>query len=116
MLKTISFINIAVAILYFWLYLLNSTSYAMLGIFVTIAFSTLVIIKTEKELKFKTIDYVLSLPGLVFAGFLSVWVFNVISSSLEHNYFNNSWFYILISTCLVASILVQFINIFIRRL
>jgi len=115
MLKSISYINIALAIVYFLFYLLNSTSYAMIGIFTVIAFSGLTIRNAEKDIKPTTIYFILGLPVLVFAGFLAIWTYNVIVASFEHNYFWNSWLYIAISACLIAGIIIQSILLLIHR-
>jgi hypothetical protein len=115
MLKSISFINIVLAIVYFLFYLLNSTSYAMIGILIVIAFSAVTIRNTEKGIKSTAIYFILGVPALVFAGFLSVWTYNVILSSFEHDYFGNSWLYIAISICLIAGIIIQISGLLIRR-
>ena len=115
MLRSISFINIVLAIVYFLFYLLNSTSYAMIGIFMVIAFSVLTIRNAEKNIKPATISFILGLLVLVFAGFLAVWTYNVIVASFEHNYFGNSWLYIAVSACLIAGIIIQSILLLIPR-
>ncbi|NRF38586.1 hypothetical protein [Pedobacter foliorum] len=115
MLKSISFINIVLAIVYFLFYLLNSTSYAMIGILIVIAFSALTIRNVEKGLKPTAIYFILGVLMSVFAGFLVVWTYNVILSSFEHDYFGNSWLYIAISICLIAGIIIQIGGLFIRR-
>ncbi|WP_208112326.1 hypothetical protein [Pedobacter metabolipauper] len=67
-------------------------------------------------MKFKLINYVFAGLSLVFAGFLSLWVFNVIRSSIAYNYFSNSWLYILITVLLIAGITAQFfLMLFSRR-
>ncbi len=115
MLKSLSFINIVLAIVYFLFYLLNSTSYAMIGAFIVIAFSALTIRNTEKGIKPTAIYFILGLSMLVFAVFLTVWTYNVILSSFEHDYFGNSWLYIAISICLIAGMIIQISGVLIRR-
>lgn len=111
MLRSISFINIALAILYFLFYLLNSTSYAMIGVFLVISFSALTIRNAEKEIKPSVIYFILGVLVLVFAGFLAVWTYNVVLSSLEYGYFGNSWLYIAISISLLVGIIIQSIAV-----
>ena len=115
MLRSISFINIALAIVYFLLYLLDSTSYAMIGVFIVIAFGAFNIRNIEKDIKPTTIYFILGFLELVFAAFLSVWTYNVILSSLEYDYFGNSWLYIGISISLITGIMIQDIAILTRR-
>nr|WP_294876409.1 hypothetical protein [uncultured Pedobacter sp.] len=115
MLRSISFINIVLAIVYFLFYLLNSTSYAMIGVFMVIAFSALTIRNAEKNIKPTTISFILGLLVLVFAGFLVVWTYNIILSSLEYDYFGNSWLYIAISISLITGIITQVITVLIPR-
>jgi hypothetical protein len=87
----------------------------MIGVFMVIAFSALTIRNAEKDIKPTVIHLILGLPVLVFAGFLAIWTYNVIVSSFEHNYFGNSWLYIIVSTCLIAAIIIQSILLLIHR-
>lgn len=115
MLRSISFINIALAIVYFLFYLLNSTSYAIIGVFTVIAFSALTIRNAEKDIKPTALHLVLAFLVLLFAFFLAIWTYNIVRSSFEHDYFGNSWLYITISTGLIAGIVIQIITLFIHR-
>jgi len=87
----------------------------MIGIFIVIAFSALTIRNAEKEIKPTLIYFIIGMPLLAFAGFLTVWTYNVIVSSFEHDYFGNSWLYIAISICLIAGIIIQIGGLFIHR-
>ncbi len=115
MLRSISFINIALAIVYFLLYLLNSTSYAMIGVFIVIAFSALTIRNAEKDIKPTALHLLLAVMVLLFALFLAIWTYNVVLSSFEHDYFGNSWLYITISISLITGIMIQAMAILTRR-
>lgn len=109
MLKASAYLNIVLAIAYFLLYLLNSNSYTIAGVLIVFVFGILVVRSEEREDKFKALHYIIGLASVVFAGFLLVWVFNVIKSSVEHQYFNNSWLYILLTVVFMLSILLQFV-------
>jgi len=115
MLRSVSFVNIVLAIVYFLFYLLNSTSYAMIGVFVVIAFSALTIWNLERGIKPTAIYFILGFFEVVFAAFLVVWTCNIILSSLEHGYFGNSWLYITISIFLIVGIIIQTITLLTRR-
>jgi len=109
MLKITAYLNVALAMAYFILYLLNSNSYTMAGVLVVFISGALVIKSEESETKFSALHYIFGVASIVFAGFLLVWVFNVIKSSIQHQYFNNSWLYILLSVVFILGILLQFI-------
>ena len=109
MLKVTAYLNIVLAIAYFLLYLLNSNSYTMAGVLIVFLFGVLVVWSEEKQVKFKALHYIIGAASLVFVRFLLVWVFNVIESSVEHQYFNNTWLYILLTIVFVLSIVLQFI-------
>jgi hypothetical protein len=87
----------------------------MIGVFMVIAFSALTIRNAEKNIKPTAISFILGLLVLVFAGFLVVWTYNIILSSLEYDYFGNSWLYIAISISLIAGIITQVITLLILR-
>ncbi|MES2829194.1 MAG: hypothetical protein V4687_13610 [Bacteroidota bacterium] len=112
MLRTLSYVNIAFAILYFLLYLLNSTSYAMAGIFVVIVFNALVLRNIEQQKKFKLVHFIIGSTNLFFAGFLILWVTHIILSSFRYNYFGHSWLYISICIPFILSIAVHFVLVF----
>ena len=115
MLKILSYFNIAFALLYFLLYLLNSNSITILAMIVIIAHNVLVLKTVQQDLAFKTWHYALALANLVFAGFLSTWLVNIIRSSLEYHYFANSWLYILISALFISGIILQTLGMVLLR-
>lgn len=112
MLRTLSYINIAFAILYFLLYLLNSTSFAMAGIFVVIAFNALVLRNVELQREFKLVHFIIGCTNVFFAGFLVLWVTHVILSSLRYNYFGHSWLYISLCIPFIICIVLHFVLVF----
>ncbi|MHA4893683.1 hypothetical protein ACXZ1K_02935 [Pedobacter sp. PWIIR3] len=112
MLKTLSYLNIAFAILYFLLYLLNSTSYAMAGILVVIVFNSLVLRNIEQQKAFKLVHFIIGATNVFFAGFLILWVTHVVLSSLRYDYFGNSWLYIMLSISFIICILLHFVLVF----
>jgi hypothetical protein len=111
MLKILSYLNIALALTYFVAFLMNSYSWPIAAILFVILYNGLVLNRIEKELKFTFIHYLLGGLCLVFAGFLTVWLVHIIQSSISHNYFRNTWFYILLSSLFITSILLQYIVI-----
>ncbi|MGY4383459.1 putative neutral ceramidase superfamily lipid hydrolase [Pedobacter sp. UYP24] len=114
MLKILSYLNIAFAILYFLLYLLNSTAYAMAGIAVVIVFNSLVLRNIEQGKSFKLVHFIIGATNVFFAAFLVLWVTHVILSSIRYNYFANTWLYILITIPFVISIGLHFILVFLK--
>ncbi len=114
MLKTLSYLNIAFAILYFLLYLLNSTAYAMAGIVVVIFFNTLVLRNIEQRKTFKLVHFMIGATNVFFAAFLVLWVTHVILSSMRYNYFANTWLYILLTVPFIFCIGLHFILVFLR--
>ena len=115
MLKTLSYINISLALIYYVSYLINSYSFAALGIWVIVAYNGVVIRSIERELKFGWLHYSLGFLSVVFAGILITWIVNIILSSLAYNYFNNSWLYIAISVIFIFCILWQLVLAWLRR-
>lgn len=115
LLKIIPYFNITLALLYFVLYLLNSSSFTMLAMLLVIIHNGLVLRIVQRESTFHLWHYALGLSNLVFAGFLSIWLANIIHSSLEYNYFVNSWLYILISALFIIGIVLQFITMIISH-
>ncbi|MEJ7557157.1 MAG: hypothetical protein WKF66_02545 [Pedobacter sp.] len=109
MVKKLSYLNIAFAIGYFVLFLLNSTSFAMVGILVVIIFNAVVLKHLEKEEPFKSIHFVIGATNIFFAGFMTLWVSHITLSSINHHYFGNSWFYIGVTSCFIISIFTHFI-------
>lgn len=115
MIKKLALLNIAFAVLYFLFYLMNSYSYALCGIFMVILYSG-VLLKQEASGKgFNRLSDVCGLACVIFAGFLLLWVFNLLRSSLQYNYFQNTWFYMLFTTSFAASILTLFIKVCTQR-
>jgi hypothetical protein len=109
MVKKLSYLNIAFAIAYFVLFLLNSTSFAMVGILVVIVFNAVVLKHLEQNEPFKSIHFVMGATNIFFAGFMTLWVSHIILSSINSHYFRNSWFYITITCCFIISIFTHFI-------
>ncbi|TCD03261.1 hypothetical protein EZ437_04630 [Pedobacter psychroterrae] len=109
MLKTLSYINITLALIYYVSYLINSNSFAALGILVIVTYNGFMIRNIERELKFGWLHYGLGVLSLVFAGILITWTVNIVLSSLDHNYFSNSWLYIAISVLFIICILWQLV-------
>lgn len=107
MIKTISYINIILSFTYLILYLLNSYSYAMLGIVLEIILCLLIINTINNEKPFQKVHLALSIICFCFAMLLSTWAINIISSSIAYNYFGNSWLYLFITISYAILILVQ---------
>jgi uncharacterized membrane protein len=91
------------------MFLLNSTSFAMVGILVVIVFNAVVLKHLEKSEPFKTIHFIVGATNVFFAGFMILWVSHIISSSINYHYFGNSWFYISVTCCFIISIFAHFI-------
>lgn len=108
MLKSLSYLNIAFAIIYFFFYLMNSYSWPIAAVLVVILYNGLVLSNIEKELRFTAIHYVLGAVCVVFAGFLTLWLVNIIRSSIAHDYFQDSWVYISLSSLFIVCILLQY--------
>ncbi|MFP5079167.1 hypothetical protein [Pedobacter sp. JCM 36344] len=109
MVKKLSYLNIAFAIAYFLLYLLNSTSFAMIGIMVVIVFNAVVLKHLKKDEPFKSVHFVMGATNIFFAGFMILWVSHIVISSLNYHYFGNTWFYITFTSLFIISILTHFI-------
>ena len=107
MLKTLSYLNIVLALVYYVSYLMNSYSLASLGILAVIINSGLVISNIEKGTKLNWLHYCFSALSLIFAGFLITWTVNIVDSSLAYNYFGNSWLYILNAGVFALCLLLQ---------
>jgi hypothetical protein len=108
MVKKLSYLNIAFAIAYFMLYLLNSTSFAMIGVLVVIVFNAVVLKHLEKDEPFKSVHFVIGATNIFFAGFMALWLSHIVISSINTHYFGNSWLYISITSCFIMSILAHF--------
>jgi len=109
MLKKLSYLNIAFAIAYLVLYLLNSTSFAMVGIFVVIIFNAIVLKHLERDEPFKIVHFVIGATNIFFAGFMTLWLSHIIISSINYHYFGNTWLYILITSAFILSIFIHYI-------
>jgi len=115
MLKVFSYLNITLALLYFFLYLLNSNSVTITAILLVIIHNGVVLKSVKENRRFTFWHFVLAMLNLVFAGFLLTWLVNIIRSSLQYDYFANSWLYILISSLLILSILFQLLAMRLRK-
>jgi hypothetical protein len=111
MVKKLSYLNIAFAIGYFLLYLLNSTSFAMVGILVVIVFNAVVLKHLEKDQPFKSVHFVMGATNIFFAGFMALWLSHIVISSINYPYFGNSWLYIAFTSLFIVSILTHFMLI-----
>ncbi len=109
MLKNLSYSNIAFALIYYLSYLINSNSFAAIGILFVVAFNGFVLRNIERDLKFGLLHYILAGLNLVFAGFLITWTINITLSSIDHDYFIDSWVYITFSSFFIISMVWQFI-------
>ncbi|MEJ2883803.1 hypothetical protein [Pedobacter sp. GR22-6] len=115
MLRVLSYLNIGFALLYFILYLLNSVSLTICAILLVIVHNGWVLRAVQQDLKLTAMHYILALTNLVFAGFLMTWLVSIFRSSLEYNYFANTWLYMLISALFVIGILCQLLAMLLRR-
>ena len=108
MIKPLSYINISLALIYHVMYLMNSYSLTILGILVVIVYSGLSLRSIEKDKPFTPMHYSLGMVSLIFAAFLITWTVNIVLSSIEYNYFGNSWLYISIATVFALCIILQY--------
>lgn len=115
MLKILSYLNIALALTYFVAYLMNSYSFAILGVLLVIVHSAMVIAKLEQGNGFALINYILGGSCLVFAAFLSLWVINVFSAAYVNHYLADVRFYLLLSAPFALSILLAFTLLCLRK-
>lgn len=109
MLKTLSYINIFLALIYYVSYLISSYSFAVLGILVVVTYNGVVIGSIERDRAFSRWHYGLAILNLLFASFLVIWTVNIIRSSIEHNYFGDSWLYLTISIFFIICIFWQLV-------
>lgn len=107
MLKIICYTNIAFALIYTVLYLLNSYSFLMLALILLIIYNGVTISIIEKDRTMSVWHAVFGLPFLVLAVFLIIWGLNIIKSSIAYSYFGNSWLYILLTIPFAANIIWQ---------
>ncbi|WP_316811672.1 hypothetical protein [Pedobacter heparinus] len=112
MLRILSYLNIALALTYFFGYLLNSYSWPIAAILIVIVFNGMVLQHLENEKVFKTVHYVLAFLNLVFAIFLTIWACHILQSSIEHNYFGDSGIYLGLTTLFVLSIVLHLLLLF----
>ncbi|ACU03192.1 MULTISPECIES: hypothetical protein [Pedobacter] len=112
MLKILSYLNIALALAYFFGYLLNSYSWPIVAILIVIVFNGMVLRHLENEKAFNPVHYVLAFLNMVFAIFLSIWAFHILQSSIEHNYFVDSGIYLGLTTLFVLSIMLHLLLLF----
>lgn len=109
MLKSLSYINIALALVYFMFYLLNSYSWAILAILLVILYNGLVIRNMEKDIQFTATYYLLGGLCLIFSGFLIIWVFNIVVSALALNYLGDALMYLILTPLFIVCILWQYL-------
>lgn len=109
MLSRLPYVNIAFAIFYFLFYLLNTWSYAVAGVLLTIVFSFAMLSITDGKLKVSIFAYLTGSLSLLFAVFLMIWAINIFTASVKHGYFADSWFYILFSMLFATAIVSQFV-------
>lgn len=115
MLKSLSYLNIVFAIIYFVCYLMNSYSWPILAMLLIIVYSGLVLRNLEKEVRFTAVHYVPGTFCLIFAGFLTLWTVNIVRSSITHDYFGDTWMYISITVPFILSIIGQYILLLLSR-
>jgi hypothetical protein len=115
MLKSLSYVNIVLALVYFVAYLMNSYSWPIPAMLLVIVYNGLVIRNVEKEIRFTAVHYALGAVCLLFAGFLTLWVVNIVRSSIAYNYFNDTWVYILITVPFALSIIMQYVLMLCRH-
>jgi len=104
MLKMLSYLNILLALAYFFGYLLNSYSWPIAALLLVIVYNGLTLRSIEQEKSFSKLQHVLALFNLVFAAFLLVWVFNILSASIEHRYFGDTRIYLVLATVFALSL------------
>lgn len=107
MLKTLSYLNIFLAITYFLGYLLNSYSWPIAAVLLVILYNGLAIRSIEQGKKVTKLQRILGLLNLVFAGFLILWAINILHSSIEHNYFGDTRIYLVIATIFALSLILH---------
>jgi hypothetical protein len=108
MLKFLSYLNIILALVYFMSYLLNSYSFAILGVLLVIVHNAMVIAKLQQENGFTLINYILGGTCLIFAAFLSLWVINVFNAAFVNHYLADVRLYLLLSAPFALSIILAF--------
>ena len=107
MLRTLSYINIVLALIYYVCYLMNSYSLAAIGILAIMVNSGLVISNIEKGTSLNWLHHCFSALSLLFTGFLITWTVNIIGSSLAYNYFGNTWLYIVVASVFAVCLMLQ---------
>jgi len=115
MLKTLSYLNIAFALAYFISYLMNSFSFAILGIILVIVNSGMVIARAEEARGFSLINYILGGATVVFAAFLGLWAFNIFCAAHANGYLKNVSLYLLLTVSFALSIVIAFLLLCIRK-
>jgi len=115
MLKILSYLNIALALIYFFGYLLNSYSWPIAAILLVMVFNGLVLRNVETDRNFTAVHYTLAFFNVIFAGFLTIWVVNILQSSIEHNYFGDSRIYLFIASLFVVSIVFHVALVLMRK-
>lgn len=115
MLNRLPYFNIAFAVLYFLFYLLNSWSYAIAGVLVTMIYSFLVLGIVEGKTKMVLPAYLTGILSVLFAVFLIVGSIHIFAAAVTQAYFANSWFYILFSFAFAVIIVWQFVLMCLKK-
>lgn len=115
MLKILSYLNIALALTYFLAYLMNSFSFAILGVLLVIVHSAMIIARVEQGKGFILINYILGGTCLIFAAFLSLWVINVFSAAYVNHYLADVRLYLFLSAPFALSIILAFTLLCLRK-
>ncbi|EDM37599.1 hypothetical protein PBAL39_10656 [Pedobacter sp. BAL39] len=114
MLKKLSYLNLGMAVAYYVMFLTNGSVYVVAWILSVALLNGLVLRSLQEELPFNWIHYLLCIVNLCFVGFLSIGLVHIVKSSITYDYFGNSWFYILLTSVFILSIVVHFILIFLN--
>lgn len=112
MLRTSSYLNIVLALAYFFGYLLNSYSWPIAAILLVIVFNGMVLRYIENGGPLKPFHYLLAFFNLVFAIFLGIGAFRILQSSIEHHYFGNSSIYLALAILFALSIVLHLLLLF----
>ncbi|SHG80763.1 hypothetical protein [Pedobacter caeni] len=110
MLRSLSYVNILLAIVYLLMFLLNGSTMVILGLLLVVILNILVIKKIQDGWgKTKWIHYGLSLCCLGFAAFLLVGLVHIVRSSIAYHYFSNTLTYIVLTGLFLLCIIVHFL-------
>lgn len=115
MLKNLSYMNLAFAFFYYLAYLVNSYSFAALGVLVIIVSNILLLTTIDKDLPLRWPNHFFQGLSLIFSGFLTTWAVNIFLSSLEYSDFSQSWFYLLVAFGFASCIITQSIILYLKK-